>query len=94
VSIDGDPAWSVGGELNNLGGYVSLGSAQLDRGVHEVDVRIDGPGLSPGSAGTQGAVGPLTLSSTDAADTTLEHVPAARARRLCGRPWDWIEVAS
>ena len=94
VSVDGDPAWSVGGELNNLGEYVNLGSVRLDRGVHEVDVRIDGPGLSPGSAGTQGAVGPLTLSSTDAADTTLDHVPAAHARRLCGHAWDWIEVAS
>ncbi len=57
-------------------------------------MRIDGPDLHPGSAGTQGALGPLALSSTDAADTTLVHVPAAHARRLCGRAWDWIEVAS
>ena len=92
--VDGQPAGEVRHELNNEGQYVRLGEAELDPGVHEVEVRIAGPDLHPGSAGQGGDLGPLSLSSTDPAQTRLVSVPASRARSLCGRRWDWIEVAS
>ena len=40
-----------------------------------------------------GPVGPLVLSAGDAAETRLVSIPAAEASSLCGRRWDWIEVA-
>jgi hypothetical protein len=94
VLVDGEPAGEVRHQLNNEGGYVRLGSAGLDRGVHQVEVRFDGPDLHPGSAGYGGQVGPLSLSSTDPSQTRLVSVPASRAHSLCGHRWDWIESAS
>jgi hypothetical protein len=37
------------------------------------------------------AVGPLVLS-TDTADRPVSYVPPGEARRLCGRPLDWVEA--
>ncbi len=91
--VDGESAGEVRHQLNNRGQYVRLGAAELGRGSHEIEVRIGGADLHPGSGGDAGAVGPLVLSSTDAASTRLVRVPAAEASNLCGRPWDWIEVA-
>ena len=59
-----------------------------------MELRIAGADLHPGSAGQDGDLGPLSMSSTDPAQTRLVSVPASRARSLCGRWWDWIEVAS
>ena len=93
LAVDGEPAAEVRHELNNSGEYVELGTVQLSAGTHKLEIRIGGADLHPGSAGNAGPIGPLSLSSTDPADVRLVRVPAARARRLCGRAWDWIEVA-
>jgi hypothetical protein len=92
--VDDEPAGEVRGELNNIGQYVRLGSGELEPGVHRVEVTIGGADLHPGSGGSGGAIGPLVLSSADAAESRLVEVPAAAARSLCGRRWDWIEAAS
>jgi hypothetical protein len=47
-------------------------------------------GLGRGS-GRRG-VGPLVLSPAACARADLLRVPAAEARSLCGRSWDWIEI--
>ena len=92
LRVDGDAVGAARGELNNLGGYVSLGRAELGPGSHEVAIEFAAPDLHPGSAGRAGPVGPLVFSSAGAADSELVTVnAAAAARRLCGRPWDWIE---
>ncbi len=91
--VDGSPAGEVRHQLNNRGQYVRLGAAPLGHGTHEIEVRIGGADLHPGSAGDAGAVGPLVLSASEAASTRVARVPAAAASRLCDRPWDWIEVA-
>jgi len=93
VAVDGVEAGEVRGELNNRGGYVSLGEAELDPGFHLVEVHVGGPDLHPGSAAGTGPLGPLALSTTTAATTHLVRVPSLRAEELCGRAWDWIEVA-
>ncbi len=91
--VDGMPSGEVRHELNNFGQYVNLGSADLDRGTHRIELRFSGPDLHPGSGGSARAVGPLLLSDAEAADARLVRVDAADAERLCGRSWDWIEVA-
>jgi hypothetical protein len=93
VFVDGSPVGDGRHDLSNSGGYVRLGGAQLEPGTHDVEVRLSGPDLHPGSAGSHGAVGPLVLSPSEAADREFVTVPADDYRSLCGREWDWIEVA-
>jgi len=91
--VDGEPAGRVRHELNNYGGYVALGEASLEPGVHTVELRFDGADLAPGSGGRGDPVGPLVLSGTEAAESRLVQVDSANAEDLCGREWDWIELA-
>lgn len=90
--VDGDPVGQVRHRLNNLGQYLSFGSAELGPGTHAIELRIGGADLHPGSGGVASAVGPLILSRGEAAETELLEVPAARYASLCGRKWDWIEL--
>jgi hypothetical protein len=91
--IDGRPAGEVRHQLNNEGLYVRLGQAQLERGTHDITLRFSESDLHPGSGGNPTSIGPLVLSDSDASDSTVVDLPAAEAeRRLCGRPWDWIEL--
>jgi hypothetical protein len=90
--VDGEPAGTVRHELNNGGQYVWLGEAELEPGVHRVELRFGGPDLHPGSGGAPPPIGPLALTSAEAADAELVSVAPRDARRLCGRAWDWIEV--
>lgn len=92
--VDGEPSGEVRHQLNNYGGYVRLGSATLEPGVHEIEARFSGPDLAPGSGGVADPIGPLTLSGAEAAESRLVRVAAADAETLCGREWDWIEVAA
>ena len=92
LRVDGEPAGEVRNQLNNAGQYVRLGGAELGPGIHLIDVQFDGSDLHPGSGGTAGAIGPLVLSPSDAADARLVRVPPGRAPLLCGRDWDWVEL--
>ena len=92
--IDGDEVGTARGELNNRGGYIRLGGASLGAGEHRVEIEFDGPDLHPGSAGVVETTGRLALTAGLAADARLVRVDPAHARRLCGRPWDWIEAVN
>jgi hypothetical protein len=71
---------------------VHLGAAELSAGRHQLELDFGEPDLHPGSGGAPGSVGPLVLSTAEAADAQLVRVPAADADHLCGREWDWIEA--
>ncbi|HEX2128621.1 MAG TPA: hypothetical protein VHF58_05340 [Solirubrobacterales bacterium] len=91
--IDGATLATVRHELNNDGGYVSLGTAELRQGAHLVALEFGGPDLGPGSDGLADPIGPLVLSPADRSDAPRIHMrPSEAAARLCGRAWDWIEV--
>jgi hypothetical protein len=89
--VDGELVGDVRHQLNNSGFGVRLGSADLDTGRHEIEVRFDGADLAPGSGGAPGVVGPLIVSRAQAGEPGLVEVGARQAERLCGRRWDWIE---
>ncbi len=91
--VDGRLIGSVRHELNNLGGYVSLGTARLTAGQHQVEVHVHGADFFPGSGGRASAIGPLVLSTGTAADSTPVRVASSDAEALCDKSWDWIEVA-
>jgi hypothetical protein len=90
--VDGDAAGSVRHVLGHSGQYVLLGSARLSAGEHEIELDFGGADLHPGSGGAASSIGPLVLSAADPAETRIVRVDADRARRLCGRAWDWIEA--
>jgi hypothetical protein len=92
VSVDGHPAGEVRAQLENQGEYVRLGAARLGPGPHAVGIEFAGPDLHPGSGGVAGPIGPLVLSSADAADVRLVAIDPGDARQLCGRRWDWVEL--
>ncbi len=92
LEVDGRAAGEVRHQLNNQGEYVLLGEADLAPGPHTITIDFHGADLHPGSGGSPSPVGPLALSSQDAADTRLTFLAPDRAARLCGRRWDWIEA--
>jgi hypothetical protein len=92
--VDGQQVGSVRQQLQNFGEYTLLGTARLDPGKHTIAVRFHGADLHPGSGGAPTAIGPLALSSQDAADTKVSFFPPSQAERLCGRRWDWIEAVA
>jgi hypothetical protein len=92
LQVDGRSAGQVRDELNNSGEYVWLGHARLDGGRHTLTIRFGGSDLHPGSGGPPGFIGPLVVSSQDAADTRVSRFSPSDAHRLCGRRWDWIEA--
>jgi hypothetical protein len=92
TTIDGKDVGTVRGHLNNRGGYIELGSAHLDAGEHRIGVAVAGPDLHPGSNGAAATSGRIALSRADSAEARLIELDPADARRLCGRPLDWIAL--
>lgn len=89
--VDGEDVGAVRHVLNNQGGYIRFASVQLDPGRHELELRVGGSDLHPGSGGQRSPIGPLVLSRAEAADARIERVAASDARRLCGGRYDWVE---
>jgi hypothetical protein len=91
LSVDGRPLGTLRQQLNAPGSYLDFGSLQLSRGNHAFALSLGGPDLHPGSAGSDGLLGPLVVSPVRGG-SRLVHVDPSRARSLCGRGWDWIEA--
>ena len=96
LSIDGRHVASVGQVLQEDGDYVRLAGVHLAPGVHKVSIYLHGTGanLVPGSGADRGAIGPLTFSDQEAADTKVSYFRPSQASQLCGKRWDWIEALS
>lgn len=92
LSVDDSVVGEVRHRLNHEGQYVELGAARLTRGEHRVKLEFSGADLSPGSGAGGSAIGPLVLARSEASEVRITTVSAARARLLCGRRWDWIEL--
>jgi hypothetical protein len=92
IAVDGLEVGEVANELNHQGQYIRFGSAELDEGLHTVELALEGSDLHPGSGGARQPIGPITLSPAEASDTTIRSFPPNRTQDLCGKPWDWIEA--
>jgi hypothetical protein len=90
--VDGRRVGSVRHELNNAGQYVLLGQVPLSAGHHRLEIAVHGADLHPGSGGRPAPIGPLVLSSDDAAQTQIRRFPAKDAREVCAGRWDWVEA--
>lgn len=91
LSVDGRDVSTLRQQLNTPGNYLDFGLVPLRRGPHTFAVSIGGPDLHPGSAGSDGLLGPLVISSPDD-KLMLRRFSPRQARSLCGRRWDWIEA--
>lgn len=89
VWIDGRRVGKVG-QVNTPEQWLEVGTLALASGRHQVEIRRGGVSPAPGN-GFRGELGPLALQSIEAPE--LISVAPRNARRLCGRSWDWIELA-
>jgi hypothetical protein len=89
--VDGEPLADVRHHLDYPGQYTLLGMAELAAGEHVIMLKHSRGGLLPGSGVEESPTGPLVLS-LEMPDVQVTIVPAADARRLCGKRLDWIEA--
>jgi hypothetical protein len=91
VSIDGRRVGSTRDERSFVGQWIRFGSRGLSAGPHRVELRYPGGSLRPGSGQQPQTVGPLALVPRSPRAQLLEVGPE-RARSLCTKPLDWLEV--
>src|SRR5579864_1153400 len=94
--VDGRQIASTHEIINEPGAYIPLGRLRLGVGGHTVVMSYSGAGLAPGSAGPSEADppftdGPLEISPPPG-KLPVTYVSPGNYRRLCGRPWDWVEA--
>jgi hypothetical protein len=92
--VDGKSVGSVEQQLNPARQFLYFGDAKLPAGTREVELVLGSQTLGPGSGGPPEPIGPLVLSATENEDPPVRNLPASRARSLCGRRLDWVEVLS
>ncbi len=91
LAVDGEEVGGLRQQLNTPGNYLDFGVVPLQKGTHRLVVAVGGPDLRPGSASSDGPLGPLVLARP-AADPPLARVELEQAAEFCGKAWDWIEV--
>ena len=91
--VDGRRVGAARHQLENDGGFIPLGHTVLGPGRHHAELRFGGADLHPGSGGfPRPEAGPLLFTPAGEREDRLVSAPLARASRLCGRKWDWLEA--
>ncbi|HEU5106110.1 MAG TPA: hypothetical protein VFU11_09735 [Solirubrobacterales bacterium] len=91
--VDGREVGSARHQLQNEGGFVELGRVLLAPGRHSAELKLGGADLHPGSGGfPRPPIERLLFAPSGEERGELVSVPAAAARQLCGKPWDWIQA--
>jgi hypothetical protein len=91
--VDATPAGSSRAQLGYTGQFIPYETVALGRGRHELRLRYAGADASPGSAGSEFALGPPALSLTGSPPTLRSYSPE-RARALCSQTVDWVEAVA
>jgi hypothetical protein len=92
--VDGRKIGEVRHRIENEGSFIEMGTVNLSAGHHKAKLVFGGADLHPGSGGfPRPEVGPLLFSTAGSEAGELISVPLEDANRLCGKRWDWIEVA-
>jgi hypothetical protein len=93
VSVDGHFLGRVKDELLNIGEYAPVADVYLTPGVHVFALTYPHADLTPGSGDNQQtSLTAITLEPLSRPPAKLLSVAPARARSLCGRSLDWIEL--
>jgi len=93
LAIRGGDRHHAGGQQRQVKALVYVTAFAPDSGQSANDIQKDCPRL-PGSRGTQGAAGFLTLSDKGIAEDFAPDVSPAQARLLAATQEPWFSVAS
>jgi hypothetical protein len=95
VSVDGHPLGRVKDELLDIGEYAAVGVVYLTPGVHVFGLTYPHADLTPGSGDNQQtSLAAISLQPLSRPAARLLSVAPARARSLCGRSLDWVEIVA
>ncbi len=93
VRVDGKVLGRVRHELGSIGASTPVGELSLSRGAHTIQLTYPTAGYGPGEADASRLTMVASIALRPAAsDAQLLAVPAAAARTLCGRSFDWIDL--
>jgi hypothetical protein len=95
VSVDGRSVGRVKDELSTINGYVHAANVFLARGIHTFALDYPRPDLTPGSGENElTSLSAIALQQRQSPASELISVDPRQAGQLCGRPLDWIEIAT
>jgi hypothetical protein len=91
MSVDGRPLGATRDQRSFVGQWIRFGARNLGAGPHTIELRYPGGSLRPGSGQQPQTMGPVALVPQTPRSRLIEVGPE-RARDLCSRPLDWLEV--
>jgi hypothetical protein len=94
VGVDGHQVGTVKNELSSIGGYVHVDDPFLSAGVHKFTLTYPHSDLTPGSGNNSYTSLTAISLQPQSPPSELITVTPQQASQLCGRPLDWIEIAS
>jgi hypothetical protein len=95
VSVDGRYVGRVKDELLSIGGYAPVADVYLTPGIHVFALTYPHSDLTPGSGDNQQtSLAAISLQPVSRPPTRLLTVAPAKARSLCGRSLDWVELVA
>ncbi len=105
MSVDGRRLGTVKNQLAGFVNVVPVADVYLTAGVHTFEYTYPHAGLAPGSGETLGngaftqndrftSLSLVVLQPLQYPRSELIRVPPAEAKRLCGRPLEWLELVS
>jgi hypothetical protein len=95
LSVDGRHVGRVKDELLSIGGYAPVAEMYLTPGIHVFALTYPHSDLTPGSGDNQQtSLAAISLEPLRRPSAQLLTVAPARARDLCGRSLDWIEIVA
>jgi hypothetical protein len=90
-AVDGRTIGALSYDLGPPGQMTTVATVTLSAGTHTVTITRPANNLTPGDGGTSRFVGPVVFLRGSTSGTVSEIAPS-RARELCGRTLDWIEI--
>jgi hypothetical protein len=105
VRVDGAKVGTVKDQLAGFSSFVPVADVFLNSGVHTFEYTYPQADLTPGNGETLGtgefaadarftSLSAIVLQPLQYPPTELISVAPAEARRLCGRPLEWVELVS
>jgi hypothetical protein len=95
VGVDGKEPASIAGQLDGnslVADTMTPIAVRLSAGRHRITVTRGGFTLAPGDGGAAVLDAIFLTPAGAAAREVLSLAPAASARSLCGRPYNWLEI--
>ena len=92
VGVDGREIGSVSQQSGNDGNYARPLRARLGRGPHTLMLERRGGSLRPGDAAPT-VLRAVVFEPASADPPPIRKLDPGASRRLCGRPFDWVEIA-